>query len=449
MSTDARIYPLFDFNSNENSILLHTGVANLCIKDTTYVGDGEVKLELLPKSNIIFYGEFERVDPHHGLGKAFTQSEINSFSVDSQTIDGFSIGNNFELLSQLLNIKWIPKSEPIKFHLEPDKETNKIVFHLFNFEDFDGAGSSLQTDGNTRKRIFHFTLSWKSYQITVQSILSVKDNITALKNEGGYRLTQVGQIEKSDSSSFKDDEIKNLLDVLRYFISFAKGSWCSPVCPVGLDNNDNKTWYSLNSPDKQWQSLSSWFDTKYANELEVFFPSFMELWEQESWKDTIKEVMYWYLNANDPGRGVDAGLILAQAALERLSYEYVVNEKKLLSPKGFKDIWASDKYRLLFSSLNIPLEIPSQCTNMIASANQYNWLDAPHALTEIRNALVHPEHKKHGQISTELFIEAWNLSLWYLEMTILAIAGYKGTYANRLIKQRWVGSVENVPWSRS
>lgn len=445
MSTDIKINPLFDFDSNENSTLLHKAVANLSIQDKTYSGTAEVKLELLPKANIIFYGEFESVDPHHGLGEVFAQNGIDSFSIDSQPIDGFSIGNNFELVSQLLNIKWIAKSEPIRFYLKPAGETNKIVFHLFNFEDFDGAGSSLQTEGNARKR---FTLSWKSYQITVQSVFSVKDNITTLKNEGGYRLTQMGQIVKIDSTPFQEDEVKNYLDALRYFISFTKGSWCSPVCPVGLDNNDNATWYSLNSPDKQWQSFSSWFDEKHANELEVFFPSFMELWEQEKWQDTIKEVLYWYLNANDPGRGVDAGLILGQAALERFSYEYVVNEKKLLSPKGFKDLWASDKYRLLFSSLNIPLEIPSQCTDMLASANQYNWLDAPHALTEIRNALVHPEHKKHGQISTELFIEAWNLSLWYLEMTILAIAGYKGTYANRLIKQRWVGSVESVPWSR-
>ncbi len=448
MSTDKKITPLFDFNSSKNSILLHRGVAELCIKDISYTGDGEARLELLPKANIVCSGKFERVDPHHGLGEIFTESEIVSFSIDSEIIDGFSIGNNFELVSQLLDIRWIPISEPVRFHLVADKETNKIVFHLFNFEDFDGAGSSLQTEGNNRKRISHFALSWKSYQITVQSVFSVKDNITTLKNEGGYRLTQFGKIEKSDRSSIKDDEIKNLLDALRYFISFAKGSWCNPVCPVGLDENNNKTWYLLNSPDRQWQSLSSWFDTKHADALEVFFPIFMKLWEEENWKGTMEEVLYWYFNANDPGRGVDAGLILAQAALERLSYEYVVNEKKLLSPKGFKDIWASDKYRLLFSSLNIPLTIPSQCTSMLSASNQYNWLDAPHALTEVRNALVHPEHKKHGQIKTDIFIEAWNLSLWYLEMTILAIAGYKGTYANRLIKQRWVGSVENVPWSR-
>lgn len=42
--------------------------------------------------------------------------------------------------------------------------------------------------------------------------------------------------------------------------------------------------------------------------------------------------------------------------------------------------------------------------------------------------------------------EAWNLGLWYLEMGILAVCGYSGTYGNRL-KQRWIGQSENVAWS--
>lgn len=440
MEDNAGLSPLFDFDSNENSVLLHSGVANLCIKDTNYIGEGEARLELLPKANIVFYAELANVDIHYDL------DDVRSFTLDTQAINGFSIGSSFDPNSQRTKIKWIAKSESIKLNLLPNEETKNIVFHLFNFDDFNGAGSSLQTEGNVRKRISHFTLSWKAYQITVQSVFSVKDNITTLKNEGGYRLTQVGKIEKSDNSSFQDDEVKNLLDALRYFISFAKGSWCSPVCSIGLDNDGNKTWHSLNSPDKQWESLSAWFDIKHAAELENLFPMFMELWEHERWKDTISEVVYWYLNSNNPSRGVDAGLILAQAALERLSYEYVVNEKKLLTVKAFKNSRGSDKLRLLFSSLSIPLEISSLCTNISISSSRHNWIDAPHALAEIRNALVHPENKKYGQISTELFIEAWDLSLWYIEMVILAISGYSGKYANRLISGRYIGQVDNIPW---
>jgi hypothetical protein len=114
---------------------------------------------------------------------------------------------------------------------------------------------------------------------------------------------------------------------------------------------------------------------------------------------------------------------------------------------GFKSLRASDKFRLLFSSLNLPLDIPVEAPELkqLSTNGPTNWLDTPYALTEIRNSLVHPEHKRRGQF-TSAYYEAWNLGLWYLEMSLLAICGYRGTYANRL-KQRSVGQVENVPWT--
>ncbi len=43
---------------------------------------------------------------------------------------------------------------------------------------------------------------------------------------------------------------------------------------------------------------------------------------------------------------------------------------------GFKDLWASDKFRLLFSSLGIPLEIPKETPGIIKLAKDFTWLDA-------------------------------------------------------------------------
>jgi hypothetical protein len=166
----------------------------------------------------------------------------------------------------------------------------------------------------------------------------------------------------------------------------------------------------------------------------------------DDWREALHEVIYWYLNANFSSRGIDAGIILTQAAIERLSYEYAVKERRFLTAKGFKDLWASDKFRLLFSSLGIPLEIPGETPELqrLAGNSQMKWLDAPHALTEIRNSLVHPEYKRRGQFGS-VYYEAWNLGLWCLEMSLLALCGYSGTYGNRL-KRRRVGQVEDVPW---
>lgn len=215
---------------------------------------------------------------------------------------------------------------------------------------------------------------------------------------------------------------------------------------MGFDETNHRVWEQWSSPREAWHRPFSWFDTQNTEQLTVLFTDFMKMWANDDWQRAFMEIIYWYLNANFSPRGIDAGIILTQAALERLSYEYAVNDKRLVSADGFKSLRASDKFRLLFSSLKIPLDIPptSELKNL-AQNQKMPWIDAPHALTEIRNSLIHPEHKKRGQFDSAYF-EAWNLGLWYLEMGILAICRYNGAYGNRLKLDRR-GQVENVPWS--
>jgi len=275
-----------------------------------------------------------------------------------------------------------------------------------------------------------------------------RDNFKRLKEEGGYRITHIGCITKVGCSSFSAKDAEERLNALRFFLSFAKGSWCEPICSIGFDASDNRVWESWSSPREPWQNPLSWFDPHNGSQISSLFPGFMKRWADEDWREALHEVIYWYLNANHSSRGIDGGIILTQAAIERLSYELAVKDRRLLTVKGFKDIWASDKFRLLFSTLGIPLDIPAETPELqrLASNSQMNWLDAPHALTEIRNSLVHPEHRHRNQFGNAYY-EAWNLGLWYLEMSILAVCGYSETYANRL-KQRWVGQVEEVPWKK-
>ena len=295
-------------------------------------------------------------------------------------------------------------------------------------------------------RISEEIFETQDYAITIQSLKETSKNIEIIKKKGISRLTHVAKVEKKDKGFISIEEYKKLEELLTCFLSFSKGSWINPSCAIGIDENNEKKWYLLTPPKSEWKSLESWFEPTYGQlsmpMMKKLLLQFSELWESENWRETLWEVVYWFINANDGGRGVDAGLILAQTALQRLSFEYVVNDKKLLSSKGFKDIWASDKFRLLFSSLNIPLEIPSELKTLTKEAKSHNWLDAPHALTEIRNSLIHPEHKKHGKFNISVYSEAHTLSLWYLEISILAICKYNDVYSNRVKN----GQVENVPY---
>lgn len=446
MNTDQhKLEPAFDFTASESSVLIHQCQAEVCIGENTYTGDAEVRLELLPRASIYLYGYFQGVPAQDALGASIGQTKISSFSINGRQIKGFRLSSGGDINSQEYNLKWCPESEPINGVGDESTQMVKIIFHLFNFVDLFGNRRSMEQCGTKKHGIHHVDLTCDEWKIELKSLPSTSDKIKILKEKGGHQLTHVGGIERPDGTPFSGKDAHECLKALRFFLSFAKGGCCEPVCAVGFDASGNHVWESWSSPREPWRAPLAWFDPHNSIQLTTLFPIFMGRWENESWCEALKEIIYWYQNANHSSRGIDAGIILTQAAIERLSYEYSVKDKRLLTVNGFKDLWASDKFRLLFSSFGIPLEIPKETPVMEKLAQKFNWLDAPHALTEIRNSLVHPEHKKRGQLDS-VYYETWNLGLWYLEMGILTICGYSGTYANRL-KQRWVGQVEDVPWT--
>ena len=434
----------FDFDSNESDVLYHNISASVCINGNTYPGTSEVRLDLLPQAAIRFYGSFKNVPL-----MAFVDQNVNiSFSIKGFEIKGFPVrGGDPEVRE--FSIKLYPESEPIAGVGDDTIQMRGIVFHLFNFVDFMGNRRSSEPNGTViETTIEHMDLICDEWTVELRSLPSTQQNIEFLKENGGYRLTHIGGIQKPDGSSFTGNDVNECLTALRYFLSFVKGGWCNSICPVGFDETGHRVWEQWSSPREAWHSTPfSWFDTQNTEQLTVLFKGFMKMWANDDWRAALQEIIYWYLNANFSSRSINTGIILTQAAIERLSYEYAVRNKRLVTADGFKNLWASDKFRLLFSSLRIPLDIPLATSKLkkLAQNQKMKWIDAPHALTEIRKSLIHPEHKKRGQFDSAYF-DAWNLGLWYLEMGILAICGYNGTYRNRLNLRR-EGQVENVPWT--
>ena len=72
------------------------------------------------------------------------------------------------------------------------------------------------------------------WDIELKSMSSTGDNIKTLENEGGYRLTHIGGIKKADGTAFSGKDADDCLKDLEFFLSFAKGGWCNPVCAVGF-----------------------------------------------------------------------------------------------------------------------------------------------------------------------------------------------------------------------
>jgi len=438
--------PAFQFGEPNKSVFIAKDTVAIEIDGSTYIGNGEVRLDLIPQAAVHIYSEFQGIPPSVSLPIFLGQKEITSFAFCGKRVDGFSLGLGGEVQKQEAVLKWLLEPDPMVGRGNESTAIQQLVFHLFNFKDFIGIRRSSEQRGSSLYTIEHVELVSDSWRVELRSLVETRDNIKKLNAEGGYGLTHVGLLKKPDGATFAGKDAEEALHALKLFFSFAKGIWCNPLCAVGFDASGNRIWESWSSPEAAWHSAFSWFDPHHSEQLTGLFPGFITKWNHEDWREALTEVIYWYQNSNS-SRGIDAGIILTQAAIERLSYEYSVKDRKLIEANGFKDLRASDKLRLLFSSLDIPIDIPNSLPEMTKLAKQFKWIDSPHALTEIRNSLVHPENRRRGHYS-DIYAEAWNLGLWYLELALLRICGYSGSYSNRLASTRWVGTVEEVPWQR-
>jgi hypothetical protein len=66
----------------------------------------------------------------------------------------------------------------------------------------------------------------------------------------------------------------------------------------------------------------------------------------------------------------------------------------------------------------------------------------------MRHRVAHPELTA-PDLPVTARTEAWLLVTWYIELVILGLIGYDGSYRNRLRRELWVGQVDPVPWRNS
>lgn len=344
-------------------------------------------------------------------------------------------------------ITFTPNQEPFPIKGVDETRLSKVIFHLFDFKDRFGTSRKVINSENSAYSLGITLLESTKWKVELHE---TKNTDKSDRRTNRYPvLTHICCLTRTDGSEFDGKSARQMVLDLREFFTFSQGYFCPPVMPVGFDKNNNKVWAIGTSLHHPVKGAMSWFDPHHSEQLAHLFPNFMSKFEDKRWRDTLHSVIYWYVRCNNTsGSGIDSGIILSQVAIERLAYEYVVNQRKLIESGGFKDLKASDKYRLLFASLDIPTAIPSNLPKVQAIAKKFKYLDAPHFLTEIRNAIVHPDHKRRD-IFSDLYYEGWRLGMWYLELTVLRLCDYKETYANRLPVEHWIGQVDEVPWGKA
>ncbi len=339
----------------------------------------------------------------------------------------------------------------------PSDAISVAKFHLFNFPDFFGPESYVLRTGEPPLEGFRgcgrAVLKADGWVITIAATDRTRDLEEALKGQGGYAITHMGQVVREDGTKFSSEDLDDLLACLHYFLSFALGRWVGLALPVGFNTEGNRVfeqWGLPRTAGGPWNGSCSWFDEHHGELLSLVFPGFLARWKSPLWHQPLTHAIYWYCGACDRGVGigVDAGLILAQTALELLAWTHCVRDRKMAPPKKFErgGLDAAAKLRLLAGSLGIPVEIPANLSALREGARR-KPADGMDAITGIRNSLVHPNAQPPPTGGMHYY-EANNLSLWYIDLVLLRLCEHNGMYANRLVPNRFVGAVELVPWAK-
>ncbi len=335
-----------------------------------------------------------------------------------------------------------------------DGPLTSLVFHIPNFPGFLGDTIQGYVGRLNRWRRARATLEAGGWRVTIDAIPDFDEK--GLIATRGYAITHVGKAERIDGVNFTLNQAKELKRALWMFLSFCRGLWVCPILLVGMDANGKRVWEEWESPHiSPGQFVQSWFDTLTAQGLMEAFPGFLQRWGDETlWNEPLMIALHWYVESNLRAGGTEGAIILAQAAFEVLAWTLLVEDRRILSKEGFQahGFPASDKLRLLLSSSGVPLTIPPSLQSLSALALGSKWQDGPQALSEIRNAFVHPHPAKRKKVldsEPRARHEAWSLAQWYLEMVLLRLFNYKGKYSNRLSLAVSKGDeVEDVPWMR-
>lgn len=448
------ISAIVDFSGAPAPVVLRRGKVELHFPSESLSGTGEILFRFMPKPRINIESEFQRafdVNFETVLVAGMLEPHM-AFMFDGERIEGFSTRRQAKrpapatakTANTMISVDWNASTKPFYLGDKEASTTTSVVLHLFNFPKF------------RAERTVHFAmcsfgalmiLEDERWRVAVQGLPEGATDFAwkCIDAEGGCHVTHVAKLERADAAPFSGNEFDVQRELLASFMSFIRGRDYRLTCSIGLDAHESTTWQSLDHPSAD-SNVESWFSAEHGKQAEDLFPLFSRRWKQsEAWKDCLRTAVYWYTQATTDGKlpGIGAAIILIQSALERLAHHYLVVDRKMISGKGFDDLRASDRLRILFSVCGIPAEV-SNFTPDILQANaafkkDAKWIDAPHAITDIRNSLVHPIDKKNVR---QCYVDAWCLALWYLELCILALCGYEGNYRNRM-----TGDVKSVPWN--
>ncbi len=406
--------------------------------------DGKIQLVWLPFASLRF--ELECTE----------EMQYNKFNQlhCGDKIDLIILGQENNILEgQITHTSLVIRGEIVDTKIDENKQSERQAsyakFFIPNFRYI--VGTPIRYEGQDsrfirRKRL---SLSAKGWNITLDSLSNIQQLEKELINSSGFAITHYGILEKNDGSLFDYQESEQIIDALKWYLSFVSGSFISPYALVGFNADNNEVWKGWkSSPMFPYQHNISWVSKSDPQTFEEPFKGFADLYFDPEWSDSLLQIIYIYVEANHIAINVESAIIRLQSALELLAYEILVEKKRVLTQTKFDKLHGYGRIKRLFDWLKIPLDISEHLGVLHETAKDKEWLTTD-AITQIRNCIVHPTKKNRMKLndhSQEAF-DVLHLCKWSLELCILKLCNYNGKYTNRLKRTQYSGDVDPVPWS--
>ena len=321
--------------------------------------------------------------------------------------------------------------------MDKARPLRQVAFGVLNFPETIGNQSEWSTDGTL---IPHVTMEVSGWRVELRGVPDIGETIKALREDSGYGLTYSGTVTRSNDAPFQVNDVKPVLEALRAFFMFARGSSCGIALVEGEDQGGQQSWVRWGAHyTEPWRRTRSWLRTVNNDDiLSEIFPKFCHLLTSGgSSERVLLRAIDWYAQSNVNAPYI--GLVLTLAAADLLSSLVLARER------NDKEEYHGNFIKDALDKLQIPADLPESCE--VLSKAGLGWKHGPHAVVSIRNDLIHPKSKLAG-MSDYAIDEAWNLGQWYIEMMLLSMLGYQGNYVNRLAPWRDdEQAIPPVPWA--
>lgn len=415
-------------------------------KSQEIIIDGRIQFEWFPYSGARFSGI-----PHIEISEVNKLFEgIDDFEV---LIDGLYFGKGF-LISISADSEIFITGVVAQQTIKGDKSVpvQKLRFAIPNLRDFLGTPvkkTHEKSVGCYRNRLI---LENDSFTIIIDKCYNYHELKKSLESKGGYIIQYAGELY-SKKGAILFDEVQDIFHCLNTFLNFLNGRRTSVLFIQGIFESET-IWcdYSDYYVDP-YKDVFSWPLKHSIDGINELWQKFSDLWKDSDDKNFLTSAIHWYVEANSSSGFTEGSIIMAQTALELIYNWLIIEHKKILIGKDSENISAANKIRLLLSNLNIDYKVPLSFDKLQSFINESkDIVDAPDAVVQIRNAIVHSQEEKRKKLSSihyKVKVEVLGLCIWYIEMSLLNILNFDNPYYNRCLRGISTSEIiQSVPWSK-